>query len=77
MALHRLHPEIMEDLREVGNFKYPKPISAPPTPSTSRATSPTSSRLGSEDEDEEDDEDPDQDSINSDIERDILSMKDE
>ena len=47
-------------------FRYPRPISAAPTPSASRATSPNSSRTGS-------DYDEDEDSIDSDVEREILS----
>lgn len=42
----------------IASFNFPKPISAPATPSSSRAPSPVSS--------------DDEDSVNSDVERDIL-----
>ncbi|KAH9395106.1 Glycogen [starch] synthase, liver [Tyrophagus putrescentiae] len=74
LALHRLHPEIAdeEEAEFSAKFRYPRPISAPPTPSASRATSPSSSRVGSDEEDEDEDDD----SVNSDVERDILSGSD-
>ena len=69
MALHRLHPEIDEEETSfAARLRYPRPISAPPTPSASRATSPSSSRVASDDEDD--------DSVHSDVERDILSLSD-
>lgn len=53
MALHRINPNASEDadLPEA-NYRYPPPLSAMPTPNTSRATSPTSSRAQSDDEEE-------------------------
>lgn len=35
------------------NFNYPRPLSAPPSPSSSRHTTPHGSRHGSDDEDED------------------------
>lgn len=60
LALHRMHPEIMTEDGTIASFNYPKPISAPATPCSSRAPSPVSS---------EDDDD----SVHSDVERDILT----
>lgn len=38
------------------NFRYPRPISEPPSPSMSRHTTPTPSERNSDNEDEEEDE---------------------
>lgn len=40
----------------VGRFNYPRPISEPPSPLSSRHTTPAASIHGSDDEDEIDDE---------------------
>lgn len=49
-ALQKTHPEKVEELKtKAGKFRFPRPLSAPPTPSTSSAGSP----VASEDEDEE------------------------
>lgn len=61
LALHRMHPEIMTEDGTIASFNFPKPISAPATPASSRAPSPVSS------------EDDDDDSVHSDVERDILT----
>lgn len=54
-ALHAVFPELEEkDEGGIGIFKYPRPISAPPSPSSSRLTTPAASVHGSDDE--EDDE---------------------
>jgi glycogen(starch) synthase len=63
LALHRLHPEILTEEAVAAKFRYPRPVSEPPTPSTSRGASPTSSAAASDDEDDD----------GSDQEREILS----
>ncbi len=67
LALHRLHPEILTEEAVAAKFRYPRPMSEPPTPSTSRGASPTSSAAASDDEDE------DGGGSGSDQEREILS----
>ncbi|KAH7636688.1 glycogen starch synthase-like protein [Dermatophagoides farinae] len=64
LALHRMHPEIMTEDGTIASFNFPKPISAPATPASSRAPSPVSS-------------DDDDDSVHSDVERDILTNNDD
>jgi len=50
MALHKTHPELFEeDLSMAGKFKFPRPVSEPPSPSSSRASTPAPSEKGSED----------------------------
>ena len=52
MALHAVYPELaLEDEAGVGRFSYPRPLSEPPSPTSSRATTPIPS-----DEEDEDDE---------------------
>jgi len=52
MALHAVYPELaLEDEAGVGRFSYPRPLSEPPSPTSSRATTPIPS-----DEEEEEDE---------------------
>ena len=53
MALHILHPEFMSEETTAQKLKYPRPISEPPSPSTSRANTPVSSNPPSEDEADE------------------------
>jgi glycogen(starch) synthase len=55
MALHSVFPELdmEEDGAGVGKLSYPRPISEPPSPTSSRATTPIPSDQ-SDDEDEED-----------------------
>lgn len=53
-ALHAVFPELEE--REeggIGSIKYPRPISEPPSPSSSRVTTPAASVHGSDEEDED------------------------
>ena len=42
MALHSVFPEVYEDEDNagVGRLSYPRPISEPPSPTSSRATTP-------------------------------------
>ncbi|VEN50691.1 unnamed protein product, partial [Callosobruchus maculatus] len=50
-ALHSVFPDYKEELEAaIGTLKYPRPISEPPSPSTSRGTTPVASRHGSDDE---------------------------
>uniref|UniRef100_A0A7R9CTV4 Glycogen [starch] synthase n=1 Tax=Timema cristinae TaxID=61476 RepID=A0A7R9CTV4_TIMCR len=57
-ALHTLYPEMAseDDDSSVRRFNFPRPISEPPSPSTSRPTTPGGSLHGSDDEDEVDEE---------------------
>lgn len=53
-----MYPELTSEYAEggIGRFNYPRPISEPPSPSSSRHTTPAASVHGSDDEDEVDDE---------------------
>lgn len=53
-----MYPELASEYAEggIGRFNYPRPISEPPSPSSSRHTTPAASVHGSDDEDEVDDE---------------------
>lgn len=57
-ALTTVYPELASEFAEggVGRFSYPRPISEPPSPSSSRHTTPAASVHGSDEEDEVDDE---------------------
>lgn len=56
-ALHAVFPDLKEDLENgIGSFKYPKPLSEPPSPSSSRVTTPAASVHGSDDESDSVDE---------------------
>ncbi|KAJ4443195.1 hypothetical protein ANN_04845 [Periplaneta americana] len=56
-ALQKVYPDFdLDDDAYVGRFNYPRPISEPPSPSSSRHTTPAASRHGSDDEDEVDEE---------------------
>ncbi|CAL4080330.1 unnamed protein product [Meganyctiphanes norvegica] len=57
-ALHKVFPEILEDedQRGAGRLNYPRPLSEPPSPSSSRHTTPAPSDFGSDDEDSVDSE---------------------
>lgn len=57
-ALTTVYPELASEYAEggVGRFNYPRPISEPPSPSSSRHTTPAASVHGSDDEDEVDEE---------------------
>ncbi|XP_065348917.1 glycogen [starch] synthase [Cloeon dipterum] len=56
-ALKSVYPEMEEEGEGMGGrFNYPRPISEPPSPSSSRMTTPAPSEHGSDDEDEVDEE---------------------
>ncbi|XP_031637405.1 glycogen [starch] synthase [Contarinia nasturtii] len=57
-ALQAVYPDYVDEsgLDYVQNFNYPRPLSAPPSPSSSRVTTPHGSQHGSDDEDSVDDE---------------------
>lgn len=58
-ALHKVYPDMANQDYEsngVMNVKYPRPISEPPSPNSSRVTTPAASVHGSDDEDEIDEE---------------------
>ncbi|XP_012057060.1 PREDICTED: glycogen [starch] synthase [Atta cephalotes] len=57
-ALTTLYSELASEYAEggIGRFNYPRPISEPPSPLSSRHTTPAASVHGSDDEDEVDDE---------------------
>lgn len=54
-ALMTVYPELASEYAEggVGRFSYPRPLSEPPSPSSSRHTTPAASVHGSDDEDED------------------------
>lgn len=54
MALHKTHPELAEDMSLGARMKYPRPVSEPPSPTSSRASTPAPSEKGSDDDDESD-----------------------
>lgn len=68
LALHRTHPEILQEDTIASKLKYPRPISEPPSPSTSRATTPAPSTPGSDNESDEE--------ANDQAELDALNNKD-
>ena len=55
-ALQATFSDVQEDEEQPisKRFNFPKPISEPPSPSSTRGPSPASSHHGSDDEDEED-----------------------
>lgn len=58
-ALKAVYPDYVDENGaefDPSNFNYPRPYSAPPSPSSSRHTTPHGSRHGSDDEDSVDDE---------------------
>ncbi|GLV37040.1 Glycogen synthase [Carabus blaptoides fortunei] len=57
-ALHQVYPDLAAAEMENGimSVKYPRPISEPPSPSSSRMTTPAASVHGSDEEDEVDEE---------------------
>ncbi|KAH0560731.1 hypothetical protein KQX54_007707 [Cotesia glomerata] len=57
-ALVKVYPEFTSELDDtsVGRFNYPRPLSKPPSPSSSRITTPAASVYGSDEKDEVDDE---------------------
>lgn len=56
-ALHAVFPDYKEDLENsIGTLKYPRPLSEPPSPSSSRMTTPAASVHGSDDENDSVDE---------------------
>ena len=54
-ALCTVYPELESEFAEgtVGKLNYPRPLSEPPSPTSSRHTTPAASVHGSEDEDED------------------------
>lgn len=60
-ALQKVYPDYVDEgphylLQSRNNFNYPKPLSAPPSPSSSRYTTPAPSLYGSDDEEDSVDE---------------------
>ncbi|CAG9861623.1 unnamed protein product [Phyllotreta striolata] len=49
-ALHKVFPDYKEEMELGMSFKYPRPISEPPSPSSSKVTTPAASVHGSDDE---------------------------
>ncbi|KAL1501364.1 hypothetical protein ABEB36_006696 [Hypothenemus hampei] len=50
-ALHKVFPDYVEEIENsIGTIKYPRPISEPSSPSSSRVTTPAASVHGSDDE---------------------------
>lgn len=58
-ALQAVYPDYVDEVGVEfvqGKFNYPRPLSAPPSPTSSRHTTPHGSQHGSDDEDSVDDE---------------------
>lgn len=58
-ALYDVYPDLKRDEqseRGIGSIKYPRPISEPPSPTSSRLTTPATSIHGSDDEQDSVDE---------------------
>ena len=57
-ALQTVYPELGDELFEpvVQRFSYPRPISEPPSPSSSRVTTPSHSQPPSDDEEDVDEQ---------------------
>ena len=54
MALHKNHPDLEDDISSHDlQVKYPRPISEPPSPHSSRASTPAASVRGSDSEESE------------------------
>ncbi|XP_071542878.1 glycogen [starch] synthase [Panulirus ornatus] len=54
-ALHTVYPELaLEEAASAGRLNYPRPLSEPPSPTSSRATTPAPSEHGSDEDDAED-----------------------
>ncbi|KAG5885322.1 hypothetical protein JTB14_020694 [Gonioctena quinquepunctata] len=56
-ALHKVFPDYKEEMEYgIGTLRYPRPISEPPSPSSSKVTTPAASLHGSDDENDSVDE---------------------
>ncbi|KAJ8956230.1 hypothetical protein NQ318_014961 [Aromia moschata] len=56
-ALHKVFPDYKEEMESgIGTLRYPRPLSEPPSPSSSRVTTPAASVHGSDDESDSVDE---------------------
>lgn len=50
-ALHTVYPELaLEEEGGAGRLNYPRPLSEPPSPTSSRATTPAPSEVGSDED---------------------------
>lgn len=50
-ALHTVYPELaLEEEGGAGRLNYPRPLSEPPSPTSSRATTPAPSEAGSDED---------------------------
>lgn len=49
-ALHKVFPDYKEEMELGMAFRYPRPISEPPSPTSSKVTTPAASVHGSDDE---------------------------
>ena len=56
MALHAVYPEMAVSEEHGGRMSYPRPFSEPPSPTTSRSTTPAPSEIGSDDEVDDEEE---------------------
>lgn len=76
MALQRTHPELVQEQAiksEVSSrLKFPRPISEPPSPTSSRPPTPSASEQGDDGEEEEEDEQKEQDER----EKELLTTRD-
>ncbi|KAG1680641.1 Glycogen [starch] synthase [Nymphon striatum] len=56
MALHKTNPEHSEEEADVGKLRYPRPVSEPPSPMSSRSSTPQPSQHNTDEEDTTDSE---------------------
>ncbi|XP_043246505.1 glycogen [starch] synthase-like isoform X1 [Amphibalanus amphitrite] len=56
LALHAVYPEMAVSEEHGGRMSYPRPLSEPPSPTTSRSTTPAPSEIGSDDEVDDEEE---------------------
>lgn len=72
-ALKAVYPDYVDEIcndsmQNASNYKIPRPLSAPPSPTSSRHTTPHGSRHGSDDEDD--------DSVDEELELKELGLRD-
>lgn len=69
--MQAVYPDYVDEIGSESvqhNYKYPRPLSAPPSPTSSRHTTPHGSRHGSDDEDD--------DSVDDELELKELGIRD-
>lgn len=65
-ALYEVFPDLKREIEgDISSIKYPRPISEPPSPNSSRVTTPAASVHGSDDEQDSVDEEREVNQLNS------------